>query len=676
MAEGQGNISESNHIARADSSSHRGWLCRSWSGFVTESPNALFGSLVRGANRSGFSTEAEQVQAWEGYIEPLQDVLRDLIRQDEAYRHAGIVLEYEIPRRAKRIDVVLLIGDQILIVEFKTSDGQILAALQQAQDYALDVRDFHASSRGHEVHSVVVVSAGESPVTRTSIDDPPVLSCGLANLPSAIRRIPFDRSSQIDLLAWDSSPYDPTPTVIEATCELFRNHTVENINRSSADNLDHTLKTIRRIAEECRANRRYGICFVTGVPGSGKTLVGLASVHSGGEGAKGAFLSGNGPLVAVLREAVSRDAADRMGTKAKAGRYAETMIQNVHQFIDEYGINQPDHTPPEHVIVFDEAQRAWHADKMAKKRRQELASEPALTLEAMSRHPDWCLIVALIGGGQEIHDGEAGLSEWGRAIHGSPKPWSVFASPRVVNNDPDDHTFKLFDSSAAASVRVEEGLHLETVIRSPRAAMLSEWVDAVLRGKPDTARRLLGHRTGYRIGLTRSVDTARDWLRRASRDEMRPGLIASSGAARLRAHGIEMNTAFQRNFDVPRWFLDPPTDIRSSHTLEVAMTEFSCQGLEIDFAGVCWGGDLLRTPGGWNYLAFKGSKWTKVRDEVKQRYLVNKYRVLLTRGREGMVVWVPDGDDSDPTRDPIALNRTAEYLQACGLPMVDDADFP
>lgn len=612
------------------------------------------------------------MQAWEGYIEPLQEVLRDLIKENKAYAVAGIVLEYEIPRRAKRIDVVMLIGNQILIVEFKTSEGQVLAAVQQAQDYALDIRDFHGASRGHDVHTAVVISTGESTLTRTDAEDPPVVTCGLQNLASAVRQITFDPSSQIDLLAWDGSAYDPTPTVIEATCELFRNHTVENINRSSADNLDSTLETIRRIAEECRANQRYGICFVTGVPGSGKTLVGLASVHSGGEGAKGAFLSGNGPLVAVLREAVSRDAADRMGTKAKAVRYAETMIQNVHQFIDEYGINQTSHTPPEHVIVFDEAQRAWHADKMGKKRRQKLASEPALTLDAMSRHPDWCLIVALIGGGQEIHDGEAGLSEWGRAIHASSKPWSVFASPRVVHDDPDDHTFKLFDSSAAAPVRVEEGLHLETVIRSPRATMLSEWVDAVLRGKPDTARRLLVNRTGYRIGLTRSVNTARDWLRRASRDEMRPGLIASSGAARLRAHGIEMNTAFQRNFDIPRWFLDPPTDIRSSHMLEVAMTEFSCQGLEIDYAGVCWGGDLLRTTEGWNHLAFKGSRWTRVRDDTKKRYLLNKYRVLLTRGREGMVIWVPRGDESDATRNSDGLDRTAEYLESCGLSMLDD----
>jgi len=569
---------------------------------------------------------------------------------------------------------VLLIGDQILVVEFKTSESQTVAALQQAEDYALDIRDFHSGSRHRDVLPIVVVSDGSSTLTKRSGETLPIHTCGLCNLADAIRPLAIDFTSQIDIHAWDHSRYDPTPNVIEATCELFRNHTVENINRSSADNLSATLDAIRRIADDCRANRRCGICFVTGVPGSGKTLVGLAAVHAGGDGAKGAFLSGNGPLVAVLREAVSRDAAKRSGTKANAMRYAETMIQNVHQFIDEYGINQTDHTPPEHIIVFDEAQRAWHADKMGKKRRQELASEPALTLDAMSRHPDWCLIVALIGGGQEIHDGEAGLSEWGRALAESGRAWAVFASPLVLNDDAEDQTFKLFDSNAASNVKLEKDLHLETVIRSPRATMLSEWVDAVLRGKPDHARRLLGERTGYRIGLTRSIDTARNWLRTACRDEMRPGLIASSGAARLRAHGIEMNTAFQRNFDIPRWFLDPATDIRSSHKLEVAMTEFSCQGLEIDFAGVCWGGDLLRTPSGWNHLSFKGSKWTKVRDETKQRYLINKYRVLMTRGREGMVIWVPRGDGSDPTRDSEALDRTADYLEACGLPMIDGLD--
>ncbi|MFB3431595.1 MAG: DUF2075 domain-containing protein [Phycisphaerales bacterium] len=647
-----------------------------WLSFVGTSPNEVFGQLVRGANRSGFSADSEQVQAWESYIEPVQRELRELMRSDASLESAGILLEYEIPRRGKRIDVVLLIGDQILVIEFKTSEGQTATALQQADDYALDIRDFHAASRDRGVHAVVVVSRGLAEPNPVEFDGRPILTCGLASLAAAVRSFQFGQSAQINVSEWDHSAYDPTPTVIEATCELFRNHTVDDINRSSADNLDLTLNAIREIASRCRSEGQYGICFVTGVPGSGKTLVGLASVHSGGAGIKGAFLSGNGPLVAVLREAVSRDAKERLGTKKKAARYAATMIQNVHQFIDEYGIKQPDHTPPEHVIVFDEAQRAWHAEKMIKQRREQLDSEPALTLDAMSRHADWCLIVALIGGGQEIHDGEAGLREWGRAISTASKPWTVYASPRVLRDRANNQTFTLFDAPANVSVNREDALHLETVIRSPRATMLSEWVDAVLSGNPERARGLLDQRLGYRIGLTRSLDTARHWLRRSARDEMRPGLIASSGAARLRAYGLEMDTAFQRNFDVPRWFLDPPTDIRSSHSLEVAMTEFSCQGLEIDFTGVCWGGDLLRTSVGWDHRAFKGSRWTQLRGDTKQRYLINKYRVLLTRGREGMVVWVPDGDDSDPTRDPIALNRTAEYLQACGLPMVADADFP
>jgi Schlafen group 3, DNA/RNA helicase domain len=389
------------------------------------------------------------------------------------------------------------------------------------------------------------------------------------------------------------------------------------------------------------------------------------------------FLSGNGPLVKVLREALIRDAAPRMGGRRPATRRAELLVQNVHEFIKEYGVNHLDRPPHENIIVFDEAQRAWNAAKLQKRHASLTASEAALVLEIMSRKAGWSTIVAIVGGGQEIHDGEAGLEAWGDALAASQVEWDVSVSPEALAGGTSVAGHRLFSGGIPPNVqlRTSGAMHLSVSVRSPRAQHFAEWINAVLGLDAAAARAALAQVTGYRLGLTRDLAVARRWLRDAAREDRRPGLLASSGSLRHRAYGLEMSPDFHRAYPIADWFLLPTSDVRSSHALEVALTEFECQGLELDYVGLCWGDDLTvaDSEGAWAMREFKGSTWRDIRSAVKQQYLMNKYRVLLSRAREGMIVWVPSGEPTDPTREPARLDRTAEFLPRAGLELVSDA---
>lgn len=632
-----------------------------------ENLNDVYGLLTQGAANTGLSTDADQVIAWQSTLPLLQRQIKDLIILRPDLRSAGIYVEYEIPRRSKRIDAVIVNDICVHIIEFKTSLQQLdRASMWQTEDYALDLRDFHAGSKNKTI-SASLVSTHEAPSIKETECSISLEAYSIDKLAIMLSKRITRASISFDLDSWSRAPYDPTPDVISATQHLFASHGVEDINRAGADNLNATLKCLQQIATKSLSSKHHTVCFITGVPGSGKTLAGLSAAQTGDAAIRAAYLSGNSPLITVLREAVARDAAKRHGGIGKARRYAETLIQNVHKFIEEYGITNTSHTPPEKIVVFDEAQRAWHAAKMSKKRNGELPSEPDLMLEIMGRHKCGCLVIALVGNGQEIHDGEAGIAEWGRAIANSSKDWVVHAPPNPTNTK----NQWLDDLSQLPNLIFNPELHLTTVIRSPRATAIANWVDAALEGHADRAKDYLESLDGFRMGLTRSLDSAKSWLRDASRNEMRAGLVASSGALRLRPEGLELETNFQRAFPVEKWFLDGPEDVRSSHALEVAMTEFSCQGLEIDFAGVCWGSDFTRIDQNWSYRKFVGSKWNRVKQAQSQLYLRNKYRVLLTRSREGMVIFVPTGSSNDPTRDPLRLNATADYLQSCGVCSID-----
>jgi len=665
--------------------------------FLNADTNTIIGQLTQRAVESHATLLLATVISWERTLAALRATFDSLIHTNPAVQDWGILLEYEIPRRGRRIDAVLLAGSIVVVIEFKTGEsGDAGAANRQAEHYALDLRDFHRESCGRVIIPIVSISHGADfgPADRLSLGglvQPPIIANDAtlaAAIAHAIAAAPPATIASAALVAWDQSPYEPIPTIIEAAQLLYAHQNVRELSHKHSDshNLTATTDLLVRAIETAQNERRKIICFVTGVPGAGKTLAGLNTVHSpelmrDGRPA-GAFLSGNRPLVKIISEALARDHRERTGEGiAHARRRIGTFIQGVHAFLKEY--RPTGKMPPEHVIVFDEAQRAWNAAKSRKKALERataeerelienVQSEPALMLSILDRWTDWAVLVALVGGGQEIHDGEAGLVEWGTVQRTQFPHWQVWASPEAVQGGPSVAGSRLYadDESAELRVLIHPGLHLPVAVRSFRASAVAEWVNAVIAGRPDEARRIAADVSEFPIVLTRSLDDARNGLRGLHRC----GLLASSGAMRLRANGIEVTADFRNGVSYEEWFLAGPDDIRASSALEIAATEFECQGLELDWTALCWGGDFTRHGEQWEYRRFTGSSWKQVQKPELQEFIRNKYRVLMTRAREGMVIWVPRGDERDSTRDPERLDSTAEYLLQCGVTMLEHSD--
>lgn len=470
--------------------------------------------------------------------------------------------------------------------------------------------------------------------------------------------------------------YRPTPTIVEAAEVLYRTHSVADIRRKSAEdkNLEETYASVSAVIDHARQKDAKAICFVTGVPGSGKTLAGLNIATTRFEEHReenAVFLSGNGPLVAVLREALARDNAQRDGSKRKAARKVTEFIQNVHHFRDEY--LKKDGVPVEKVVIFDEAQRAWTREQAASFMQRKRGksdfnmSEPEFLIGVMDRHSDWCTVVCLVGGGQEINTGEAGISEWIRALESRFPAWEVYVSPRIALPEYGSER-EVTEFLNSERVHQDERLHLAVSMRSFRAEALSDLVGHIVDNNLKAASDSYGKiRATYPICLTRDLSAARAWLRKRARGTERYGLIASSGAQRLKPEGIHMKA----DIDPTNWFLNGKSDVRSSYYLEDVASEFAVQGLELDWVGVCWDADFRYDGGQWTYQSFKGTKWLAVRDESRRLYLKNAYRVILTRARQGMVIFVPRGDASDHTRPPGFYDGTYEYLRECGIPALD-----
>ncbi len=635
--------------------------------FLTHDEDLIVGRQTAITQQGFAELSAEQLSAWRQEVPILRNALRSALAQSWY-----LLLEYPIPRRGKRIDAVILTNSTILVVEFKcgakTYDRD---ACRQVEDYCLDLRDFHAGSRQHILVPVVVATgAQEVPLPSGNVFDwiAPVWKanahCLGRILEQAAAQYPVGDS--IRPHSWNTAQYSPTPTIIEAARVLYEGQNVREISRchAGAENLTKTSDAVMRAISEARDHGQKTICFVTGVPGAGKTLAGLNIVHNRElhEGSLGVFLSGNGPLVRVLSEALARDHSDRTKiSTAESRRKVKTFIQNVHQFIDAH-YRQSD-APHDRVIVFDEAQRAWNAEHSNRKfKRPE--SEPEIMLEIMSRHSGWAVIVALIGGGQEINTGEAGLKEWGRALSGRFKQWNVAISPRLALDAGSNDGDALFDAMPSGVKLFEEAaLHLDVSLRSYKAEAVSEFVSHLLSMHIEEARSTLASCQDFPIVLTRELVTARDWLRSRQRGFRRSGLIAPSGGRRLKALGLDVRA----ELDVESWFLNSIEDVRSSYYLETPATEFGIQGLELDWIGLCWDIDLVPRKGVWNVRAFKGTKWQAVRDSSRRQFVLNKYRVLLTRAREGMVICVPRGDLSDWTRPPVEYDSIADYLRSCGV---------
>ena len=431
-----------------------------------------------------------------------------------------------------------------------------------------------------------------------------------------------------------------------------------------------------RAIEDARQHGHRAICFVTGIPGAGKTLTGLNVVHSPNlqneNALAGIFLSGNGPLVKVVREAIVKSQVNKGRKRADCQHEASTFIQNVHNFL-RFHLERPEELPHENIVVFDEAQRAWDSKQMARKRGI-ASSEASLLCEVMERLPDWAVIVALVGGGQEIFLGEAGLEEWGRALQDRPVPWEVIASPEVLIGGESVAGHTLFEGAIPATIsfNAEPLAHLEVVVRNHRAQRWTEWVNSLLSFRPDSARMHFPGTDEFPCYVTRDLVAARAWLRLHQQIDPgdRIGLVATSKDFRLRAEGIERATQFLSNYPFDKWFLETRCDVRSSYSLEVAASEFECQGLELDWVGLCWGLDLTPSENGdvWNYRKFRGARWQNVRQEAERDFTLNRYRVLLTRARKGLVIWVPKGDLNDLTRDPARFDRVYDALRRAGVP--------
>ena len=592
----------------------RAYYSGSISSFLMAEEDHILGQLMI---EDSFRTEDIQKNAWRAEIQVLKEQLA-------SFPDGEIAFEFTIPRMGHRVDAVLIIQGIIFLLEFKVGDDTYAKSTKdQVMDYALDLKYFHAAP------------------------------------------LPMD--------AWLDARYAPTPTIIEAAQALYRAHSVRDISRSDAgaENLTVTTAAINQIIDECKARHKKAICFITGVPGAGKTLAGLNIAnarHQFNEDEHAVFLSGNGPLVAVLQEALARDrAATHNVTKEQARRETKSFIQVIHKFRDEaLSSSQP---PVEKVAIFDEAQRAWDADALMKfmKRKKGVAdfqqSEPEFLISVMDRHADWAVIVCLIGGGQEINTGEAGIAEWLHALREQYPDWEIHLSDRMTDSEyvGSSDIQRLLGDRA---YRVVSSLHLGVSLRSFRSERLADFVKALLDEDAAAARELYAALyLNYPIVLTRDLARAKAWVRNKVRGTERPGMLASSKAKRLRSVGIWVNV--QRN--PVAWFLNDPANADASCFLEVPATEFEVQGLEIDYGLLAWDADLRYCDGGFDYFDCRGARWMHVNKEQGQRYLKNAYRVLLTRARQGLVIFVPEGDPDDETRRPEYYDGTYEYLKSLGL---------
>jgi hypothetical protein len=593
--------------------------------FMMMPETEILGQLVS-ANQ--FALEQTQRDAWIEQIGILKTILSPYT--------GGIYFEYAIPRMGKRIDVVLVIESVIFVLEFKTGEKEFPAyAIEQVWDYALDLKNFHETSHSATIAPVLIATKAKTNdvvISTTPHNDNillPILSDAKILPRVIVEVLQFVDGSQINLVEWEKGRYQPTPNIIEAAMALYNGHSVSEISRSdaSAINLSQTSDTIAEIIRFSKEKSYKSICFVTGVPGSGKTLVGLniATQHiDENNDLYSVFLSGNGPLVAILREALARDQVKRakeLGRKVRKGdamSEVKAFIQNVHNFRDDCLIDM-EKPPIEHVALFDEAQRAWNlqqtANFMSRKRGKAnfQISEPEFLISCLDRHPDWAVIVCLVGGGQEIHTGEAGIGEWMESLLRSFKNWHVYISSRLTDSEYGAGE-TLQKVQQLPHVTFKDELHLAVSMRSFRAEHVSLLVKQILDLQPNKARETLEKvKEKYPIVITRDLQKAKQWLKQQARGSERYGIVVSSQAQRLKPHAIDVRSPV----DPIHWFLDGKEDVRSSYYLEDVVTEFQVQGLELDWACVTWDADFRHSFTIW--LAALVFRWRQMESHSQTR---------------------------------------------------------
>lgn len=638
--------------------------------FVDEKPETLLGKLMVSDE---FSTTDLQKNAWRKEIDILQDQLRSVENGDIAF-------EYTIPRMGHRIDVVCIIHGLIFLLEFKVGDSEYRkSTADQVMDYALDLKYFHELSADRYIIPISIPTEAPSVCNEVSFMEDKisnVLKCMKDNIGLTINSVLSSVQDQdLSIADWINSRYAPTPTIIEAAQAMYRNHSVKDISRNDAGahNLTATTETINQIIDDCKRNHKKAICFVTGVPGAGKTLAGLNIAnerHNFDADEHAVFLSGNGPLVDILQAALAKDRSSRAGiTIAEAKKETKAFIQIIHRFRDEaLTTNNP---PAEKVAIFDEAQRAWNEESLTDfmKRKKGVdafnQSEPEFLIRIMDRHQDWAVIVCLVGGGQEIYNGEAGIIDWFRALQKKFRNWHIYLSDKMTDSEYVGNS-SIEELLTGCSYSLRPALHLGVSLRSFRSEKLAEFVKLLLDNEPSAAAAVYSELSiHYPIILTRDLDKAKEWILKKARGTERYGLLASSEGKRLRGIGIWVPSVINH----VGWFLNEKDNVDSSYFLEVAASEFKVQGLEIDYSILAWDADLRRSGKGFDYFKFRGTRWNHVNNMQQQKYLKNAYRVLMTRARQGMIIFVPSGTDpeDDPTRDSAFYDDIYKYLRSCGI---------
>jgi len=647
--------------------------------FLATADDIVLARLTQGYVRDGFEAmQAEAHRAFEVSIPRIRESLRHAVAEREWLKHAGILLEFPIYRLRRRIDLVLLIGNVVVPVEIKTRAKEVAAADRaQAEEYALDLRDFHEGSHDCPICPVlwafelrqanliqVGCDVGVAPLSIAGQDD-------IADL--LVRVASIAAGPQIDVKQWDEAVYRPVPTIVEAATAIMAGTRVEAITRADAENLELSARRVSEIVAEAQRDERHALVFLTGVPGSGKTLAGLRIVQRDGlpSGVNAVYLSGNSPLLIVLRKALAEDEYERRKQepgirKSEIERQVKASIQHVNDYLRD-GKNR--RLLEERAIVFDEAQRAWDAEQAPEGFGRD-ASEPELILELVSRAAPWSVCVCLLGTGQEINSGEEGLVGWVRALNKLPveqqSKWTLYGDQATIARECQSPNRLPVTLSANVGMRNEPDLQLQVPMRHYRCPQTTDWVAAMLEQGADGALEIAARIDRYPLLVTRSLDLARAWLRKQRRGLRRFGLVGSSGARRLRAYGLGSTLNAQSGDEIAHWYLRPEGDVRASYALEVVANEYTTQGLELDLVCVCWGGDFVRGVDTWEYREFRGHRWNNVLKPENQKQILNSYRVLLSRAREGLLIWIPEGSDEDKTRPRDQMDRTYEYLLCCG----------
>ena len=670
--------------------------------FLAQSDEFILGVLGKS---NEYELTLEQRGAWLGEISIMKSVLRSIKKDGQ------IAFEYTIPRLGKRVDVILLVEGIVLTLEFKVGSEEFLANdKEQVWDYALDLKNFHEASR--DLVIVPILVATQAPDEECSFvpgsfcyyDDRvynPLFSNSYTLLP-ILQRILETESGHlpIDAHDWLYSRYSPTPTIIQAASALYMNHSVEDITKHEADKagIDTCTNLILDIIRESKLKHQKSICFVTGVPGAGKTLVGLNVAIQQEKGDLAVYLSGNGPLVKVLTEALARDkvqkekAEGRRCTKTEAERQVSRFIQIIHRYrdnmlaklkvpiqggnieIDPQKVSRAAQTSAaevENVAIFDEAQRMWDMRHLSTwlARKKNLAdfpmSEGEFLIWSLDQHKDWATIICLVGGGQEINSGEGGIGLWIEALNESFPDWQIFISDRLTDKEyAEGNVSELLAGNK--NVHLQKNLHLAVSQRSYRAETVSLFVhqllDLDIKGARNTYIDICDR---YPIVLTRDLNKAKQWVRSHARGSERYGMLVSSKAFRLKPLAIDIRS----QADIVPWFLNPITDIRSSLFLEDVATEFDIQGLELDWTCLVWDGDFRYDPDHncWQHFNFRSDRWQNINIAEGRAYQLNAYRVLLTRARQGMVICIPEGNPEDATRLPEFYDPTYEYFKKLGL---------